>query len=41
MSELILYYIIPNVVMFGGLYALGKFIEKITWDFIVWYCDNY
>jgi hypothetical protein len=41
MSELILYYIIPNVVMFGGLYALGKFIEKFTWKFIVWYCDNY
>lgn len=41
MLELILYYVLPNVVLFGGLYALGRYIEKLTWDFIVWACDYY
>jgi len=27
--ELFIYYIIPNVIMFGGLYALAKFLELI------------
>jgi hypothetical protein len=41
MTELILHYILPNVALFGGLYILGKAIEKVTWNFIVWYCNNY
>lgn len=41
MLDILVYYIAPNVALFGGLYLLGKAIEKLTWDFIVWYCDNY
>ena len=41
MTELVLYYILPNVVMFGGLYLLATGIENLTWKFILWYCDNY
>ncbi len=35
--EILIYYILPNVVMFGGLYLLSKGIEKATWFFI----ENY
>ena len=38
--EIIVYYVLPNVIMFGGLYALGKAIEHASWKFIVWYADN-
>lgn len=41
MTELILYYILPNVALFGGLFLLAKAVEKTTLKFIVWYCDNY
>jgi hypothetical protein len=41
MTDLILYYIIPNIALFGGIYLLAKAIENTTWNFIVWYCDNY
>lgn len=41
MTELVVYYILPNVALFGGLYLLGKAIEKLSLNFIVWYCDNY
>lgn len=40
MIELILYYILPNVALFGGLYLLGKAIEKLSWDFIIRHADN-
>ena len=32
--ELILYYILPNIVMFGSLYLLAKGIEYAVWQFI-------
>jgi hypothetical protein len=35
MLELILYYILPNVVMFGGLYGLAKLIEYLAWQGII------
>ncbi len=38
--ETLVYYVLPNVVMFGGLYALGKAIEFASWKVIVWYADN-
>lgn len=41
MIELIVYYILPNIVLFGGLYILGLAIERMAWNFIVWYCENY
>lgn len=41
MIELIVYYILPNIALFGGLYIIGKAIEEFTWKFIVWYCENY
>jgi hypothetical protein len=41
MAELILYYILPNVALFGGIYLFTLGIEKLTWNFIVWYCDEY
>lgn len=41
MTELVVYYILPNVALFGGMYVLGHTIEKLSWNFIVWYCENY
>lgn len=35
--ELITYYIIPNILLFGGIYIVGKAIEMATWQFIVNY----
>lgn len=35
MLELTLYYILPNVMVFGGLYGLAKFIEYSAWQFII------
>ena len=29
--DLILHYILPNVVMFGGIYIAGKLLEKSVW----------
>lgn len=40
MTELVLYYILPNVVMFGGLYVIAKALECVSWKFIVWYADD-
>jgi len=37
MLEILIYYVVPNVAMFGGLYALAKYIENATWYFI----ENY
>lgn len=34
MFELIVYYILPNVVMFGGIYAACKYVENATWYYI-------
>jgi hypothetical protein len=41
MIDLTLNYILPNIALFGGLYAIGKGFEMFTWKFILWYCDNY
>jgi hypothetical protein len=41
MTELVLYYVLPNVALFGGLYLLATAIEKLTWKFIIRYCDEY
>lgn len=41
MIDLTLNYILPNIALFGGLYLFSKALEKITWNFIVWYCENY
>jgi hypothetical protein len=35
MLELTLYYILPNVALFGGLYSAGKLVEYLTWQFII------
>lgn len=32
--ELFVFYILPNFVLFGGLYAVGKSVEKIMASFI-------
>lgn len=37
MVDVIVYYVIPNVLMFGGLWLLAKGIEATTWHFI----ENY
>jgi hypothetical protein len=39
MTELILHYIVPNVLMFGTLYAVGLAIEKTVWYTILAYCE--
>ena len=41
MNELIVYYILPNVVLFGGLYAIAKVFEYYVWELIVWASDSY
>lgn len=39
MLEIILWYVLPNIVLFGGLYFLGKGIEKLVWFIIENYDD--
>jgi hypothetical protein len=34
MYELIVYYILPNVALFGGIYLLCKYVENATWNYI-------
>lgn len=29
-----IYYVLPNVVLFGGIYAVSKYIENATENFI-------
>jgi hypothetical protein len=29
-----IYYVIPNVVLFGGIYLVAKYVEAATEDFI-------
>jgi hypothetical protein len=29
-----IYYVLPNVVLFGGIYAVAKYVENATEDFI-------
>lgn len=41
MIELTLYYILPNIVLFGGLYAIAKVFEYYVWELIVWASDSY
>ena len=40
MYELIVYYILPNVLMFGCIYLSSKKIESITCDYIIWSVDQ-
>lgn len=35
--ELFVYYILPNIVLFGGIFILAKVIERSTWYVI----ENY
>ena len=37
--ELFLYYVLPNIVLFGSLYVIAKLAEKYVWWFIVNYDD--
>lgn len=39
MLEIILWYVLPNIVLFGGLHFLGKGIERAVWFFIENYTD--
>jgi hypothetical protein len=32
--EILIYYILPNVALFGGLYLLSKGIENVMWFII-------
>ena len=34
MYELVVYYVLPNIALFGGLYLLGKSIEMAVWNVI-------
>jgi hypothetical protein len=29
--EILIYYVVPNVLLFGGIYAFSKLIEKSVW----------
>lgn len=37
MFEIILYYVLPNVIMFGGIYYLCRYVENAVQHYI----DNY
>jgi hypothetical protein len=39
--EIILHYILPNIVLFGGIYAISKVVEKVTWEMIVFVSDPF
>lgn len=34
MLDLIVYYVLPNILLFGGIYAVCKYIENATWHYI-------
>lgn len=35
--EILLYYILPNIILFGGIYGIAKVIEDVSWYMI----ENY
>lgn len=35
--EILIYYVLPNIVLFGSLYALAKIAEHVSW----WTIENY
>lgn len=35
--EILLHYVLPNVVLFGTLYVIGKAFENTVW----WVIENY
>ncbi len=37
--EILVYYVMPNIALFGGIYLLAKGIERAFWYFIINY-DN-
>jgi hypothetical protein len=37
MNEIIFSYIVPNFLLFGGIYVLAKMVEKAAWHIIVNY----
>lgn len=37
MYEILVYYVLPNVALFGGLYMIAKYVENATWHYI----ENY
>ncbi len=37
MFEVLVYYVLPNVVLFGGIFAISKLIERASWYVI----ENY
>ena len=37
MLELVLYYVLPNVVMFGGIYVVCRYVENAVQGYI----DNF
>jgi len=40
MTEVILYYVIPNIIMFGSLYFIAKAIEFVTSQVIEYTIDE-
>jgi hypothetical protein len=32
--ELFVYYVLPNVMLFGSLYAIAKLLERVTQEYI-------
>ena len=38
--EIIIYYLIPNLILFGSLFLVGKYIENASWEYVVHY-DEY
>lgn len=35
MIEVILYYVLPNIALFGGIIILSRVIEAATWNMII------
>lgn len=38
--EILVYYILPNIALFGSIYFLSKAIEWVTWECILFMTDE-
>lgn len=38
--SIFIYYILPNILLFGSIYFIAKYYEKVTWELIIDMCDE-
>ena len=39
MAEILIYYVLPNVILFGSIFAIAKMVEWVTWQFVEFVAD--